>query len=71
MKPIKRLTLKFEFNELKEKLMEDKLIYSAPLCETAIIEAFGLLCVSGSATGENFGPGTDFGGKDKWEETRW
>ena len=71
MKPIKRLTLKFEFNELKEKLMEDKLIYSAPLFETAIIEAFGLLCVSGSATGENFGPGTDFGGKDKWEETRW
>ena len=71
MKPIKRLTLKFEFNELKEKLMEDMLIYSAPLCETAIIEAFGLLCVSGSATGENFGPGTDFGGKDKWEEARW
>ncbi|MBR6270507.1 MAG: hypothetical protein IKR30_08070 [Bacteroidales bacterium] len=51
--------------------MEDKLIYSAPLFETAIIEAFGLLCVSGSATGENFGPGTDFGGKDKWEEARW
>ncbi len=63
--------MKFEFKLLKERLMDNRNHYSAPLCEMTLIEAFGLLCVSGSATGENFGPGTDFDGKDKWEGTRW
>ena len=51
--------------------MNGNLNYTAPLCETTILEVCGFLCVSGNATGENFGPGTDFGGKDKWEGTRW
>ncbi|MBQ7576289.1 MAG: hypothetical protein IJT26_07135 [Bacteroidales bacterium] len=45
--------------------------YNAPLCEWFPVEAGSLICASGSATGEGFGNGTDFGGKDRWEGTKW
>ena len=46
-------------------------IYITPEVTVEELSAASLLSVSGTATGEGFGNGTDFGGKDKWEGTRW
>lgn len=45
--------------------------YTAPECEVLALAAGSLVCVSGNATGEDFGLGRDYGGKDRWEAGKW
>lgn len=44
--------------------------YDRPECELRPLAAQKIICFSGTATGENFAPVTDFGGIEMWEATK-
>lgn len=46
-------------------------VYQKPDFEVVSVDVSGVMCGSGSGTADNYGPGTDFGGKDRWEEKKW
>ena len=46
-------------------------IYITPDCDCVPVEAGGPICGSTAGTGDSFGNGSDYGGKDKWEGIRW
>lgn len=45
--------------------------YEAPECGIYRLASESLICDSGNADGERYGNGTDYGGKNLWEGTKW
>ena len=46
-------------------------VYESPELEVSVMETASMLCGSGNGNSDSYGSGKDFGGKDRWEGTRW